>query len=227
MTNESFESMLQDAFAEYAAQQDEVLFVQLGDTHVFSRRFRKNMKRMLRKYHMGTSVLQSEYTCRRRWLSGLIVLLIALVAGACTLPEVQAEIIEPCIQWFRTHVTFSYTEHASTESMGFDSGLRPGYLPEGYTLYNSVEGEEFVHLEYSDGKDQLYVNYGLHEEIMLDIEHRHAHTESIGSFQGCFWMQVDSEHENALQWEDAQYVFVIIGNLNEQELVKIAESLYH
>ncbi len=170
-------------------------------THMFfSRRFQKNMKRMLRKHHIGTSVLQSECTSRRRWLSGLIVLLIALAAGACTLPEVQAEIIEPCIQWFRTHVTFSFTEHASTESTGFDSGLRPGYLPEGYTLYNSVEGEEFVHLEYADGENQLYVNYGLHEEIMLDIEHRQAHPEFIDSFQGCFWMQVDSEHDNALQW---------------------------
>ena len=227
MTNESLESMLQDAFAEYAAQQDEVLFVQVGDTHVFSGRFQKNMKRMLRKYHMGTSVLQSECTCRRRWLSGLIVLLIALVAGACTLPEVQAEIIEPCIQWFRTHVTFSYTEHASTESMGFDSGLRPGYLPEGYTLYNSVEGEEFVHLEYSDGKNQLYIDYGLNEEIMFDVEHQHIHTESIDSFQGCFWMHVDLDRENVLHWEDDQYTFIIIGNLDEQELVKIAESFYH
>ena len=223
MTNESLESMLYDAFAEYAAQQDEVLFAQQGDTHVFSRRFQKNMKRMLRKHHIGTSVLQSECTSRRRWLSGLIVLLIALAAGACTLPEV----IDPCIQWFRTHVTFSFTEHASTESTGFDSGLRPGYLPEGYTLYNCVEGEEFVHLEYADGENQLYVNYGLHEEIMLDIEHRHAHPEFIDSFQGCFWMQVDSEHDNALQWEDDQYVFVILGNLDEQELVKIAESFYH
>ena len=35
MTNESLESMLQDAFAEYAAQQDEVLFVQVGDTCFF------------------------------------------------------------------------------------------------------------------------------------------------------------------------------------------------
>ncbi|WP_455758170.1 DUF4367 domain-containing protein [Ruminococcus champanellensis] len=154
-------------------------------------------------------------------------MLIALAAGACTLPKVQAEIIDPCIQWFRTHVTFSFTEHASTESTSFDSGLRPGYLPEGYTLYNSVEGEEFVHLEYADGENQLYVNYGLHEEIMLDIEHRHAHPEFIDSFQGCFWMQVDSEHDNALQWEDDQYVFVILGNLDEQELVKIAESFYH
>ena len=40
-------------------------------------------------------------------------------------------------------------------------------------------------------------------------------------------MQVDSEHDNALQWEDDQYVFVILGNLDEQELVKIAESFYH
>lgn len=71
------------------------------------------------------------------------------------------------------------------------------------------------------------MNYGLHEEIMLDIEHRHAHPEFIDSFQGCFWMQVDSEHDNALQWEDDQYVFVILGNLDEQELVKIAESFYH
>ena len=227
MTNESLESMLYDAFAEYAAQQDEVLFAQLGDTHVFSRRFQKNMKRMLRKHHIGTSVLQSECTSRRRWLSGLIVLLIALAAGACTLPEVQAEIIDPCIQWFRTHVTFSFTEHASTESTGFDSGLRPGYLPEGYTLYNSVEGEEFVHLEYADGKDQLYIDYGLNEEIMFDVEHRHAHTVSIDSFQGCFWMQVDSQHENVLHWEDDRYTFVIIGNLGEQKLVQIAESLYH
>lgn len=227
MTNESFESMLQDAFAEYAAQQDEVLFVQLGDTHVFSRRFRKNMKRMLRKYHMGTSVLQSGYTSRRRWLSGLIVLLIALAAGACTLPEVQAEIIEPCIQWFRTHVTFSFTENASTESTGFDSGLRPGYLPEGYTLYNSVEGEDFIRLDYSDGKDQLYIDYGLSQEIIVDAEHRYVRTETVNAFQGYLWLQVDSEHDNALQWEDDRYTFVIIGNLDERELMKIAESFYH
>lgn len=227
MTNESLESMLHDAFAEYAAQQDEVLFAQLGDTHAFSRRFQKNMKRMLRKHHIGTSVLQSECTSRRRWLSGLIVLLIALAAGACTLPEVQAEIIDPCIQWFRTHVTFSYTEHASTESTGFDSGLRPGYLPEGYTLYNCVEGEDFIRLDYSNGKDQLYIDYGLSQEIIVDAEHRHAHPEFIDSFQGHLWLQVDSEHDNALQWEDDQYVFVILGNVDEQELVKIAESFYH
>lgn len=227
MTNESLESMLYDAFAEYAAQQDEVLFAQLGDTHVFSRRFQKNMKRMLRKHHIGTSVLQSECTSRRRWLSGLIVLLIALVAGACTLPEVQAEIIDPCIQWFRTHVTFSFTEHASTESMGFDSELRPGYLPEGYTLYNSVEGEDFIRLDYSNGKDQLYIDYGFSQEIIVDAEHRHVHPEFIDSFPGYLWKQVDSEHDNALQWEDDQYTFIIIGNLDEQELVKIAESFYH
>lgn len=41
MTNESLESMLYDAFAEYAAQQDEVLFAQLGDTHVFPDGFRR------------------------------------------------------------------------------------------------------------------------------------------------------------------------------------------
>lgn len=160
--------------------------------------------------------------------NGVLMIAVVLSVTFCMLltqPKVYAAVSDV----IRTAISGGFdkfTFQSATEE--FDSTIRPSYVPDGYKLRLAEYADSIAFLTYEDYEEStIDFKYGLAENTSFSIDNeRHEYME-ISKSGTTYYLYLAKENGDwsSVVWQKGGYAFCIDAHFDENELVKIAESV--
>lgn len=186
------------------------------------------------EYHLSESfydkmnrlVLKMNNTEKARKLARFLAMTAAVVLAVFCLtnPVKVARAYELVIQWFENYISFEYREQLEDVST---LEYEVGYVPEGYTLVESIHDQlggvvifiredKVLSVEYgpSDGKIHLDNEGKTYQVLYEDTEIHYLKAQNPDENSSITWLG-----------EEEQVVFTIAGPLEQEELLKIRRGI--
>lgn len=186
-------------------------------------------ERSLKKKHFHMGALLSTWPRRVAVILVVLVLSFGIYQGsvqATKLPTVD----------FTPGDTIDYSKVGSPEDIismlditNYPQELESIYIPkvvlEGYIEVERKQRSRYINIFYENsvGKWYKYRQMTVGTNTFLDTEQGQWKDVDIGEYRGLYIFKGDM---GKLWWFDYQYAYQIEGNLIEEEMIKIAESLY-
>lgn len=152
------------------------------------------------------------------------VIMIAIVSLAFVIPFATVEAFRMRVINFFLENHEEYTQVFPDVTEESQAGL-PTYIPEGFTLaYIEETGESNLIVQYKDGENVLmYIRGSVNTGMQLDTENaENAEAININNTQALF---VQKDGVFSLSWYDEQYSYMLMGQIEKDELIKMAESV--
>ena len=189
--------------------------------HVFSKRFEKKMKQLIQQ---SKTASKSKITVKRMFICITAAILAAMIM-ALSVGAVRDFFKNFFMQIFDTHTTVQSNDIENT----------PGRIINKYSinvsndfeLINTFESEIFNKYEYYDSNNH-YIFFTQTVKTVYNVNFDNENGElnyiSIGNSDGYI---VDlGNNEYLITWDDGEYVFDIIGNIGQKQLIELAESVH-
>lgn len=196
--------------------------------HIFSKKFERKMKRLIRQQTRTPQVQKMLLTAKR---VAIVVLLFSTLTFSCfmTVEAFRMKVIEIITDIFDdlTQFTFFSSSSNTQEKIG---EFTFNYLPDGMTeiSYDKVEEtqSQIVFFEDADGRqlqiDQQVVANGTDYDLILDTEEALSKTITVDGKE--FYLITKGEW-SAVIWDDGPYIFTVGGDLPPEEVIKIANGI--
>ena len=222
--------------------------------HRFSRTFRKKIKVLLQP-GMGKHTIPALYPVhgRRRVIVVVAVLVLLLgttVAGRSFFQSLLGKYI---LTGYTDHVQLNLGEPENLEMVAIEDNekntmeigaeldseedfefvcKKPQWVPEGYTLEREEYKEDFQLYQNNyvnnDGKYALYQQMRNDRVDNIGISSNGGEQQEvmIENFKGYFIPDdVLDEEKGNLVWEDGTYLYMMVGDLTKEELIRMAETI--
>lgn len=191
----------------------------------YSKRFERKMRRLIRRvdtpvrYHLQKAA--SIVLVLATLLSGYVIF--TTEAGA----EFRGWLKEQC----DTLVHYFFEGEPSSEIIPKDMEYRPFWLPDGYKEYAVHENETGIMVIY---KNELGISIRFryswdfeNRRIFINEEEMISHPVKVNEISATMYEPMDDSQYPAIIWNNKENtsIFLITGDLTEDELVKIAESV--
>lgn len=195
--------------------------------HTFSETFLKKIDLLLRKYSRKAAA-------RRVWQRVAVVLLVMFLS-ATTWLTVDTHAREKLFQWTKEVVDNIIVHHLDGGDIDeVFSGYEPTWLPEGFVLVDSDHSDEFgfdyYYYENAETGQVFYINCNFMKDSAMTITQHGAEEPTIHDIngnQGKFYQPDEISGSSSLIWADeyAAVVFIIEGNISEQEMLHISRGV--
>lgn len=197
-----------------------------GSDYSFSDGFEKRLKRIRRSVGMREALKSACRVVRNGAVAA------ASVLGVCflmllTQPKIYAAMGEAIREVFSDHDSYSYQGEFEGE---LDDRKRLGYVPTGYKLRNiDYVLDTLICLCYrNEFGDSINFEYGIASECTLSVykNGREFKEKKIGGMT--YYLYMSSENSGMysyIVWYDGDYALSVSGQLDEDEIVKIAENV--
>lgn len=181
-----------------------------------------------RKYEVDKAIARKRRLAKVRWSRVAIAI---LIAGIASFPVLYGS-----VEAFRVNfdnIIFEIKENINTtfmqtRSMAYPTDTNifiPEYLPKGFSMDTYLEYDNIVYISYIRDSDWIKFN----QRTYVGTNYHKASTEDGTSqivINGMDGQITVLEDEVSILWHSDNMVFSITSNLLEDELVKIAESIY-
>lgn len=228
MTNREFEQFLRESIEEHGDSYVDV--PQYTVSHRFSKGFERKIKRMSRQSSLALPDLHGMPLRKRIAFMTMIIILLSMMTmtvaayvGGFTWEHLETETI----------VNAAYDENAQTEIHTY---YAPSYIPEPLVQTNTdvhANEDSIYHLEYHFGKlmddNNLFLYYRQYIKSEFQACWNVSEQNDVIPVQvnGCdgFLVVLCQEHYRWLCWDDGEYIFWIRTNIDQDALMKVAESV--
>ncbi len=175
--------------------------------------------------------LKRKFRYRYQLLSKRVAIFIAIALVGIFVTTMSVEAFRIKLFNIVTEVTDKYTKVSIVETenglesqIDWDSYYAPEYIPEGYNYSNSENFGEIKIIFYSDttGKEIQFSQTPVNPEYQIDTEDAVATDVIINAENGIL---VEKEGLLTLIWTTDEKTFHIIGEMESDEIIKMAESL--
>lgn len=195
--------------------------------HTFSETFLQKIHLLLRKYSRKAAA-------RRVWQRVAVVLLVMLLS-ATTWLTVDTHAREKLFRWTKETFENMFVYHVDGGNIEKEyCGYEPTWLPEGFTLADRDHSDEFgfdyYYYENAETGQVFYINCNFMKDSAMTIT-QHGTDEptihNINGNQGKFYQPDEISGSSSLVWvdENAAVVFIIEGNISEQEMLHISRGV--
>lgn len=195
--------------------------------HTFSETFLQKIDLLLRKYSRKAAA-------RRVWQRVAVVLLVMLLS-ATTWLTVDTHAREKLFRWTKETFENMFVYHIDGGNIDKEyCGYEPTWLPEGFTLADSDHSDEFgfdyYYYENAETGQVFYINCNFMKNSAMTITQHGAEEPTIHDIngnQGKFYQPDEISGSSSLVWvdENAAVVFIIEGNISEQEMLHISRGV--
>lgn len=192
-------------------------------SHKFSNRFNKKMRNLL-KYERRTPAMR-RVTHRMKVAAAMFLVTLTLTFG--TVMSVEAYRIR-----FFEFVTQVWEELTSIVTHSDDNAdhdtlvlASPSYIPKGYTILEQTSNEYKYSIIYIDesGAEIYYLQkLSSQSEFIFDTEDVQPKEINIGGSVGYL---IINKGVTQLYWYDNYNTYTLISSLEENEIIKMAESI--
>ena len=221
--------MITDAqISEAAVEYEDILFKTVPDfqncRHTFSNKFEKKMKRVIRRANHS----QSYHILQR-----IACVVIAVILCGSLLLMFNTEVRATVIGWIKEQFSFFTGYFSDGNASGYSpKGYDIGWLPDGYALLDQTElpdGGVSIYVD-GDGKIlQFSYSYSTDESSFHIGEDGFIYRQIIVSGHSAdLYLSSDPSLSNGLIWvgADGYVLFQITAHVDEELLIRIAESIY-
>lgn len=222
--------------------------------HRFSRTFRKKIKVLLQP-GMGKRTIPALYPVhgRRRVIMVVAVLILILGTTVTGRSFFQSLLGKYILTGYTDHVQLNLGEPENLEMVAIEDNekntmeigaepdseedfefvcKKPQWVPEGYTLEREEYKEDFQLYQNNyvnnDGKYALYQQMRNDRVDNIGISSNGGEQQEvmIENFKGYFIPDdVLDEEKGNLVWEDGTYLYMMVGDLTKEELIRMAETI--
>lgn len=193
------------------------------EPHVFSKRYNKNMKKIIKEY--SRTPMQEKFATIRKYVATILIIFILvngiLIATAEGYRENFFKIITTVYEKFTSIITEVEDEHFY-EELNF---IEPTYIPDGFKVVNYIETEITRKIDYrNDYNDIIVFMQGIitSEEIRIDSEGTSIEEMKISN-QVVSYVFNKGIYNGF--WNDEQYSYSITAMVSYEEFVKIIEGV--
>lgn len=222
--------------------------VMAAPKHRFSRTFRKKIKELLQP-GMGKRTIPELYPVHGRRRAIVVVAVLVLLLGTTVMARgfFQSALGKHVLTGYTDHVQLNLPESEVTEKLLTENATeeetetetdfefvckKPQWVPEGYELkwerYGEDIGEYTQGYIENSGKSMWYYQMSntTTGNIGISSDGDNQQEVLIIDAKGYFIPDnaLDEERGN-LVWEDKQHLYMIIGDLTKEELIKMAENI--
>lgn len=222
--------------------------------HHFSRTFRKKIKVLLQS-GMGKHMIPALYPVHGRRRVIMVVAVLILILGTIVMGRgfFQSPLGKYILTGYTDHVQLNLGEPENLEMVAIEDNekntmeicaepdseedfefvcKKPQWVPEGYTLEREEYIEDFQLYQNSyvnkDGKYALYqqMRNDRVDNIGISSNGDEQQEVMIENFKGYFIPDdVLEEEKGNLVWEDGKYLYMMVGDLTKEELIRMAETI--
>lgn len=222
--------------------------------HRFSRTFRKKIKVLLQP-GMGKHMIPALYPVHGRRRVIMVVAVLILILGTTVMGRgfFQSPLGKYILTGYTDHVQLNLGEPENLEMVAIEDNekntmeigaepdseedfefvcKKPQWVPEGYTLEREEYIEDFQLYQNSyvnkDGKYALYqqMRNDRVDNIGISSNGDEQQEVMIENFKGYFIPDdVLEEEKGNLVWEDGKYLYMMVGDLTKEELIRMAETI--
>lgn len=222
--------------------------------HHFSRTFRKKIKVLLQP-GMGKHMIPALYPVHGRRRVIMVVAVLILILGTTVMGRgfFQSPLGKYILTGYTDHVQLNLGEPENLEMVAIEDNekntmeicaepdseedfefvcKKPQWVPEGYTLEREEYIEDFQLYQNSyvnkDGKYALYqqMRNDRVDNIGISSNGDEQQEVIIENFKGYFIPDdVLEEEKGNLVWEDGKYLYMMVGDLTKEELIRMAETI--
>jgi len=193
--------------------------------HVFSQRFERKMRRIIRRGNHPVA-----YKLARQAAIFVLIGLLSFVTLMTVSPTVRAYVIA----WVKTQYDnfTNYSYQGTEESTDKQVECELGYLPEGYILEREIiqTGNRMTTFKHIQTGQQLYIMYSVNKENIeynLQTSDYHVSTVVIKDETGLFYESEEMLRANCVLWfeKDNNMFCYVSGYFDREELIQIANNL--
>lgn len=222
--------------------------------HRFSRTFRKKIK-VLQQPDMGKRTIPALYPVHGRRRVIVVVAVLILILGTTVMGRgfFQSLLGKYILTGYTDHVQLNLGEPENLEMVAIEDNekntmeigaepdseedfefvcKKPQWVPEGYTLEREEYKEDFQLYQNNyvnnDGKYALYQQMRNDRVDNIGISSNGGEQQEvmIENFKGYFIPDdVLDEEKGNLVWEDGTYLYMMVGDLTKEELIRMAETI--
>lgn len=192
-------------------------------SHRFSHHFNRKMKALL-KYERRTPIMRRLiYQIKTAAAIFLVILLVAF-GTVMSVEAYRVRLFEFVTQVWEelTSIMIHSSENADYDIL---IPISPSYIPEGYNILEQTSDKyENTVIYYNENGFEIYYSQRMatQSEIILDSEDIEPKKIMIGLQEGYI---IVNKGIVQLYWHNEFGVFSLIGNLDESELIKMAEHI--
>lgn len=174
----------------------------------FSKSFEKEMNRLIdkmrkNKYHKLTKKTMQIL------LIAAIILLFATTAFA--IPSSRKHIIKQ----FKDHFSYSVAEIDDVENV---KGIAVGYMPDGFEINNEYISEKEILQEYVCKNNWVNVDKSsIDFSVNIDLSDK-----ELMVINNIEYLYFNTGSTNGMIWNNGLYIYTVSGNIEKEELIKIA-----
>ena len=192
---------------------------ELARMYTLSPRFERQMARWLSRQRKPYYPYVN-----KAWKRTLIAATVALLlfAASMSVSAIRQPVVRFMVEVYEKCSSLFYQEK---QEIGEEANYRPTYLPEGFSLIseNLLDAVVILRYENAEGKSVVFRQYPLRSyELQINTEGLQYEDILIGAEQGVFYT---NKGWNNLAWNDGSYAFILIAEIDKQDMLRIAESV--
>ena len=190
--------------------------------HVFSKHYRKNMKKIIKEY--SRSPIQKQFATLGKYAAGILILIILTNSVLIISVEAYREnFFETMTNAYKKFTSIIIeVEKPSDDNLNF---IEPSYIPEGFELISDMQTDITMKIDYINNDDKIIVyrqSIITSGETRIDTENTLVEEIEIQNQKITYSFNKDAYNA---YWNDNKFIYSIIAEVSFEEFVKIIEGI--
>ena len=190
--------------------------------HVFSKHYRKNMKKIIKEY--SRSPIQKQFATLGKYAAGILILIILTNSVLIISVEAYREnFFETMTNAYKKFTSIIIeVEKPSDDNLSF---IEPSYIPEGFELISDMQTDITMKIDYINNDDKIIVyrqSIITSGETRIDTENTLVEEIEIQNQKITYSFNKDAYNA---YWNDNKFIYSIIAEVSFEEFVKIIEGI--
>lgn len=182
--------------------------------HRFSKKHNKAIKDII-----NGKEEKRRYSLSKRTIKVLAIaaVLLAFITTVFAVPASR----EYIVQKFFNHSSYSVKDIDKIITVDM---LEINYVPEGFVITDEYKSKYVCSVTYSNEQEHFSVDkHAINTYVNFDTEKYDCKNISINGINGVFYETESSE--KGIIFNNTDYIFIVSGNIDENELINIAQNL--
>ena len=160
-----------------------------------------------------------------RRVAAVVLIIFSLGFGMMMVtPSVRASVYDTVIEFYDKYISLNFLQKSQNITL---SEYALGYMPDGFELTDKFETN--LQNQYTFKKDNITIIFSYSNSSAYNIQYDNENTKVesflINNQTAYILLPLDGSDINSIIWGDEKITFKLNGNINKEELLKIAEKV--
>lgn len=194
---------------------DEIL-EKITFTENFEKKMQKLIKSQKKPYYNMTNSIGKRVAC-------VLVAVIVLFTMVMSVSAIREPFIKFIVETFDKYSTINFAEKPTQATQSFER-IIPEYIPTGFEITTDNYYDIYSFIEYKNETGNIFTlqqRYCDENHMLIDTENTQPQKILINNEEAIYYEKSDTKY---LVFTRGEYGFILIGNLEKEEIIKIAKS---